>query len=337
MSTLGLASLILVTLLATAAATGGLVRLLSNRAILDHPGERSSHQVPTPRGGGLAIYVVLAASWGVIALSTPAPPTEIGWILLCSLGLAVPSWVDDLVGLPWVPRLIWQIAMATAGTIVLDGPVPVFQGLLPPTADLMATAFLWVGFINLFNFTDGIDGNAGGKATTLGVGLFFLAILGAIPDVLGELGIAVAAVACGFLLWNWHPARIFMGDVGSVPLGFLLGWLLLSAASEGQWAPAIILPFVYLSDTGVTYFVKLIRRERFWRPHRDHYYQRAVAYEGVNHAQVVKVILLGDVVMIVMAVIAARGPTWPPLVGACVTAAGVMAYLRLGLRNGAAS
>ncbi len=333
MSAVSLAFLALVALLATAAATGALRRLLFSRMILDYPVDRSSHQVPTPRGGGLAIYVTLVSTWGVIALRTPTPPDEIGWILLCSLGLAIPSWVDDLVGLPWAPRLIWQMTMASVGTMLLDGPQRVFQGLLPPAADMLVTGFLWVGFINLFNFADGIDGNAGTKATALGVGMFLLALLGEIPDVLGELGVAIAAVACGFLLWNWHPARIFMGEVGSVPLGFLLAWLLLSMATEGQWAPAIILPLVYLSDTGLTYLMKVVRRERFWHPHRDHFYQRAAARKEVSHAQVVKVILVGDVIMILMAVLAASGPAWPSLLGAGVAAGAVMAYLTLGFRN----
>lgn len=253
--------------------------------------------------------------------------------MLCSFGLAVLSWADDLVGLPMIPRLLSQIAMASVGTFTLGGPLPVFQGYLPATADAIATAFLWVGFINLFNFADGIDGNAGAKATALGLGIFALALVGSIPPVFGQLAVTMAAVAAGFLLWNWHPARIFMGDVGSVPLGFLLAWLLLRIASEGQWAPAMILPMVYLSDTGLTYLVKIARGDRFWRPHRDHFYQRAAQRDGVTHAQVVEVILLGDEILICLAIFATRGVVWPSLLGAGLTAVGVLAYLSYGFRN----
>jgi UDP-N-acetylmuramyl pentapeptide phosphotransferase/UDP-N-acetylglucosamine-1-phosphate transferase len=319
--------------IAAAAATGGLTQLLSKGGILAHPSSRGSHQVPTPVGGGIAIYVVLVTAWGAIALTEPAAPDEMGWILLCSLALAIPSWMDDLTGLPWVPRLILQIVTASIGTILLNAPLPVFQGLLPYALDLPATVFLWVGFVNLFNFTDGIDGNAGTKATALGVGMFLLALLGAIPVVLGELGLTAAAAAAGFLLWNWHPARIFMGDVGSVPLGFLFAWLLLSMAGHGQWAPAVILPLVYLSDTGLTYLVKIARRERFWYTHKDHYYQRAVTRDGITHAQVVKVVLVGDVMMIIMALLSTQGFLWWALLGAALASVAVLAYLDLGLKG----
>ena len=292
---------------------------------------RSSHEAPTPRGGGLAIYLVLIAGWTTIITASPNPPVEIGWILLCSLGLAIPSGVDDVRGLSIIARLLWQVVIATTGTFLLSGPLPVFQGLLPPTADTLATVFLWVGFINLFNFTDGIDGNAGTKAMALGLGMFALSILGATPTVFGELGIITAAVAVGFLVWNWHPASIFMGDVGSVPLGFLLGWLLLRTASEGQWAPALILPLVYLTDSGLTYAARIAGREQFWRPHRDHYYQRAALREGVTHADVVKVILLGDVALIGMAILATQGLIALSLFGAAATSAAVIAYLSFGL------
>ena len=337
MSTLSLILLTLAAFLGAAGATGVLRRILAARQILDYPGTRTSHDVATPRGGGLAIYVVLMATWGVVSATAPDHPTEMVWIMACSLGLAIVSWADDLVGLPKIPRFLCQIAMASAGTYLLDSPVPVFQGHLSPAADALGTVFLWVGFINLFNFSDGIDGNAGTKATVLGIGIFLLSLSGVIPDSLGYLGMMVAAVAAGFLVWNWYPARIFMGDVGSVTLGFLLAWLLFRTAGEGEWAPAIILPLVYVSDTGLTYLRKIVRRERFWHSHRDHYYQRAVRRDGVNHAQVVKVVLLGDVILIAMAMLATRGLIWPSLIGAGGTAVAVIAYLSFGLGNGTAT
>ena len=128
-----------------------------------------------------------------------------------------------------------------------------------------------------------------------------------------------------------------MGDVGSVTLGFVLAWLLFRTAGEGQWAPAIILPLIYVSDTGLTYLLKIVRRERFWHSHRDHYYQRAVRRDGVNHAQVVKVILLGDVLLVAMAMFAAQGLIWPSLIGGAGTAVAVIAYLSLGLGNRSAA
>jgi UDP-N-acetylmuramyl pentapeptide phosphotransferase/UDP-N-acetylglucosamine-1-phosphate transferase len=281
------------------------------------------------------MYLVLCSAWSVVAIGSSSAPAELGWIMAFSFVLAIVSGADDLWDLPMMPRLVLQIVVASLGTYVLGGQSTVFQGYLPASIDAAATVFVWVGFINLFNFTDGIDGNAGTKAAVLGTGIFLLAVQGVMPTVLGQLGITVTAVACGFLVWNWHPARIFMGDVGSVPLGFLLGWLLLRAAGEGQWAPAIILPLIYLSDTCVTYLLKILRRERFWHPHRDHFYQRAVQREGVTHSHVVKVILVGDVLLIAMATAAAQGLIWPALLGAGLTAASVITYLSLVHADGA--
>jgi len=221
--------------------------------------------------------------------------------------------------------------IATIATLLLTGPLPVFQGLLPKALDIPGTVFLWVGFTNLFNFTDGIDGNAATKAAVLGLGIFALSIFGRVPTGLGELSITTTAAAIGFLVWNWNPARIFMGDIGSIPVGFLLGWLLLSLATQGQWAPALILPLIYLTDSGLTYAKKIIRGEKFWQPHRDLYYQHAAQRLGVTHADVVKTILIGDLVLICLAVFAAHGTITLALLGAMLTSAAVIAYLRLGL------
>jgi len=317
---------VMASFVASTVGTGVLRRLLARRKVLDHPGARSSHDVPTPRGGGLAIYAVLMSMWsGVVVVS--GAPSEVWWIMACSFALAVVSWLDDVVGLPMMPRLLLQIAVASVGSYMLSGPEAVFQGYLPPIADKLGTAFLWVGFINLFNFTDGIDGNAGTKATVVGIGIFLLSVVGEVPTSLGILGLTLAAAAAGFLPWNWHPARIFMGDVGSVTLGFLLAWLLLRTAAEGAWAPAMILPLVYLADTCLTYLLKILRRERFWHPHRDHYYQRAVQRPGVTHSHVVKSILLGDVVLIVIAVFVASSLPWVALSLGGITSAVVIRHL----------
>jgi len=362
MSTLELSLLTLAAFGATAVGTGWLRRWLIKRSIIDHPGEeggRYIHEVPTPRGGGLAIYAVLVAAWATIMTKSPNTPIGTGWILVCSVGLAIPAWIDDLgivnsvrghvngdavVHFPDVRaihtrdffvllQLFWQVVIASIGTFFLTGPLPIFQGLLPTALDTSATVFLWVGFINLFNFTDGIDGNAGTKAVVLGVGIFALSIFGEFPSGLGELGIITAAIALGFLVWNWYPARIFMGDIGSIPLGFLLGWLLLSLAGRGQWAPALILPLIYLSDSGLTYMAKITRGEKFWRGHRDLFYQRAAHCTEATHADIVKVILLGDIVLLGLAIFATQGMIALSLIGAIATSAAVIAYLRFGFRQ----
>jgi len=132
--------------------------------------------------------------------------------------------------------------------------------------------------------------------------------------------VALAAAALGFLPWNWHPARVFLGDAGSVPLGFAAGWLLLQLAGRGYWASALLLPLYYLADASVTLLVRLLRGEAFWRAHKDHFYQRALAPDG-DHAAVVLWILAGDLGLVGAAVMAVWYPAPGLALGATVAAA----------------
>jgi UDP-N-acetylmuramyl pentapeptide phosphotransferase/UDP-N-acetylglucosamine-1-phosphate transferase len=121
----------------------------------------------------------------------------------------------------------------------------------------------------------------------------------------------------GFLYWNWDKAEVFLGDVGSIPLGYLLGWLLLATAAAGQWEAALILPLYYVADASLTLIRRLLRGKRIWRAHREHYYQRAVQ-RGLSHAAVVKRILACNVLLIVLAIGAGLGLGWRalPIAGA---------------------
>ena len=178
---------------------------------------------------------------------------------------------------------------------------PVFQGLLPLWLDRLLAALAWLWFVNLFNFMDGIDGIAGVESASLGVGLALVFLLSGLILPAG-LALLATAAALGFLLVNWHPARIFLGDVGSVPLGFLLGWLLLLAAAEGAWAAALILPGVYWADATVTLLRRACRGERVWRAHREHFYQRAVQ-RGLRHDQVARRIALANAGLVLLALV----------------------------------
>ena len=157
---------------------------------------------------------------------------------------------------------------------------------------------LWVWWINLFNFMDGIDGLAGGETGAIGMGLLLFARFGGGADPeLALLTVPIIAVAIGFLVWNWSPAKIFLGDVGSAPLGYLLGFLLLDLAVRGFWKIALILPLYYLVDATITLARRLLRGERVWQAHREHYYQQAVR-RGLGHAAVVKRVIIADVLLI---------------------------------------
>jgi UDP-N-acetylmuramyl pentapeptide phosphotransferase/UDP-N-acetylglucosamine-1-phosphate transferase len=302
--------------------TGRVLAWLEARAILDRPVERSSHSVPVPRGGGLAVVPVLVIAWIALAILGDAPAGSPGIAALAGV-LAIVSWLDDLRGLPVGLRLALHLLAVILGVALLPDPGTVFQGWLPQLVDMAISALLWLWFVELFNFMDGIDGITGVETAALGIGLA-LVRLAASPT--GErsivLALTLAAAGLAFLRWNWHPARIFLGDVGSVALGYLLGWLLLGLAIRGWWAPALILPLYYLADASLTLTRRLWRRERFWEAHRQHFYQRALARDG-NHAAVARLVLGGDAAL----VLAALAAVWWPWIGLAAGVAIVLAML----------
>jgi UDP-N-acetylmuramyl pentapeptide phosphotransferase/UDP-N-acetylglucosamine-1-phosphate transferase len=306
--------------------TRALIPLLRRRAVLDRPNERSLHVTPVPRGGGIAVVATIFLAWVVLIglglLPRATLPVLVGVVLLAAV-----SWIDDVRGLPAAVRLAAQLV---AIGVVLRAGIPagaMFQGWLPPSLDGITTLLVWVWFINLFNFMDGIDGLAGSEAATIGLGLLLFAAIGIGHDLgLAATGAGIAAAAIGFLVWNWAPARIFLGDVGSVPLGYLLGFLLLEQAARGHWKLALILPLYFLADATITLLRRLLRGERVWQAHREHFYQRAVQ-RGRGHAEVVRRVIGANIVLIGCAWAAENG--WPilGLIGASVIVALLLAWL----------
>ena len=306
--------------------TGALIPLLRRRAVLDRPNERSLHDIPTPRGGGIAVIGAIVLAWLALTASGllpyPARPILVGIVLLAAV-----SWADDVRGLP--PAVRFAVQLVAIGLVLRAGLLPglVFQGWLPPALDGVATALVWLWFVNLFNFMDGIDGLAGIEAAAIGIGLLLFAAAGAGADLgLAMLAAAIVAAAAGFLAWNWAPARIFLGDVGSVPLGYLLGFLLLDQAARGHWEIALILPLYFLADATITLLRRLFRGERVWEAHRSHFYQRAVQ-RGFGHAAVVQRIVIADIVLIGCGWAAENG--WPivGLAAAAITVGSLLVWL----------
>jgi UDP-N-acetylmuramyl pentapeptide phosphotransferase/UDP-N-acetylglucosamine-1-phosphate transferase len=305
-------------------ATGVLSAFLRRRAILDHPNVRSSHRTPTPRGGGLAVVPITLVAW--IAGAGPTIPTGLIVIVAGAWALAVLSWVDDLRSLPAALRLAVQAVVVAMGIHWVSAQGPVFQGLLPVWLDTVAAAVFWLWFLNLFNFMDGIDGITGVETIAIGGGLAAFALFTGEGPSTAWFGATLAAAAAGFLVWNWHPARIFLGDVGSVPVGYLLGFLLLSLAAQGYWAPALILPGYYLADATITLARRTLRGERIWQAHAQHFYQRAVQ-DGLSHAQVSLAILTADLVLIGLAMTALAFPLLSVAAAAMVVAT-LLAWMR---------
>ncbi|HSR55110.1 MAG TPA: glycosyltransferase family 4 protein [Alphaproteobacteria bacterium] len=333
------AALGLVFFLATAASTWIVTRwviaMLTRRQILDSPNARSSHAAPTPRGGGLGVLgIALPLLAAVTWLHWPADAAA--WAVLGgALVLAVVSWADDLKDISSGLRLAAHAAAVALALALLPSEFTLFQGALPLIVDRVLAAIAWVWFVNLFNFMDGIDGIAGVETIAIGLGMGAAAMLiggpgGAATATAGLWGFTLAAGATGFLVLNWHPARVFLGDVGSVPLGFLLGWLLISLAHWGYWAAALILPAYYLADATLTLAFRLLRGQRIWEAHKEHFYQRAVA-RGWSHDRVAWFIAKGNAMLLVLAAVSTQVLTGAGdalcVIGAAIIVAVMLAWL----------
>lgn len=240
------------------------------RIMLDRPNERSLHQQPVPRSGGIAIAGGIAAG---VALAPTAPLAAFG----LAAALAALSLADDLHALPTLLRLVVHLAAAAAFVLTATE----LGAREPALALALVVAIAW--YANLYNFMDGSDGLAGGMAI-FGFGAYAWAAQLAGHAALVVSATVVAAACLAFLPFNFHPARLFMGDAGSVPLGFLAGALGLLGWRDGAWPlwfPVLVFaPFV--GDATLTLLRRLLRRERVWQAHKEHYYQR-LARMGFGH------------------------------------------------------
>ena len=260
--------------------------------IIDRPNERSSHDRPIARGGGLAIMGAIAL--GTVVLWFQHGDARLVLIVATTLALAVVSFIDDVKSLSARFRFLCHAFGAVVVLALLGWPLagleigPGYSWTMPQGQGL-AVLFVWIaGYTNAFNFMDGINGIAAGQAVLTGTGM---AILGGLASgqwnqpAIG-LGLLVAGAAGGFLPHNFPSARMFMGDVGSVPLGFLLATLALwLAQSCGMWllVPLALLHGNYVLDTGITLVRRMRRGEPFYKAHHEYFYQR-LARGGKSHA-----------------------------------------------------
>jgi|CXWL01.1.fsa_nt_gi UDP-N-acetylmuramyl pentapeptide phosphotransferase/UDP-N-acetylglucosamine-1-phosphate transferase len=311
-----------------------LIVALAGKALLDMPNARSSHAVPTPKGGGLGVLVGL----GVGAWLVPAfPVRSVLGPLLC---IAMLSLMDDLRPLSPRFRLVGHIAIAALVLATLGEfrriAVPPFGTLVMP-AILVACTMLWlVGVTNVYNFLDGIDGLAGVQAVVGGVAWWWIGARHDLP-LTAALGSVVAAAAAGFLPFNWSPARIFLGDVGSASLGLAFAMLPLVASREGAaWAApvGVLLLWPFLFDATLTVIRRLRRGERVTEAHRSHLYQRLVV-TGWSHTRTTLLYAACAGLSAVAAVGVAEGVWWWGWAAALATGACVVAVTARAERGAA--
>jgi UDP-N-acetylmuramyl pentapeptide phosphotransferase/UDP-N-acetylglucosamine-1-phosphate transferase len=239
-------------------------------------------------------------------------------------GLGAVSWIDDRCGLSPAIRLIAQAVAVALGLAWLP-PEARLLPFLPVLAERLLLGLAWLWFINLFNFMDGIDGLAGSEAVAVAAGYLLLLTYADFDGQLWRLALVIAASTLAYLFWNWHPAKVLMGDAGSIPLGFLLALLMLDLALRGYWAAGLILPLYFVADATITLVRRARRGEKPWQAHREHFYQRAVL-GGASPPAVVWRVSAANALLMALALASLSYPV-PALVAAVVVVAALLAHL----------
>ena len=263
-------------------------RYAERRQIMDHPNERSSHSMPTPRGGGLAIVLIVMGAGGWSASEAGLDRSLV--YLISGAVIAWLGWRDDVHSLS--PRVRFTVQGLVAAVSIYGlgyfkfVTIPLFGELYLGWVGILIT-FLWiVGLTNAYNFMDGIDGIAGGVALAAALGWMMLAF-NMQNGFVFWVSLAVAAGSLGFLFHNWSPAKIFMGDVASTFLGYTFAVLPLLSADQGGDALMLgtLLMWTFIMDAGVTFIRRALKREQLFSAHRTHLYQRLVI-GGYKHATI---------------------------------------------------
>lgn len=257
-----------------------LLRPLLVRYAMARPNARSSHTVPTPQGGGIAVIGVTLIMFVALTAGTVTPGID-GFRLALLAGaaglLAVVGAVDDIRPLPVIVRLVLQCAAAVSIVLALPpGSAPLANIPAPDVIERLILVVGLVWYINLTNFMDGIDWMTVVETVPITAAIALFAHIGAVPMAAGLLALILTGALLGFAPANRHVARLFLGDVGSLPIGALVGWLLIVVAGAGHLAAALILPLYYIADTGITLWRRWRCGDKVWQAHRTHFYQRAL-------------------------------------------------------------
>jgi UDP-N-acetylmuramyl pentapeptide phosphotransferase/UDP-N-acetylglucosamine-1-phosphate transferase len=324
--------------LVAAATSVGLIALLKPalaRYALARPNARSSHKIPTPQGGGIA--VVAATLAGVLAgatLASIAPdmllalwPLAAAAVLLATVGAG-----DDIFHIPVGPRLILQVV---AVGLVLAA-LPDDARVIPQLPWWLERAALLIGgvyVVNLVNFMDGIDWMTVAEVVPVTAGLCALFWFGALPLRDAVTAAALLGAVAGFAPFNRPVAKLFLGDVGSLPIGLLMFWLLLQLATRGHVAAALLLPLYYLADATVTLGRRLAKGENVLQAHRSHFYQRATDL-GFSVGEVVARVFAVNLVLAALAIVSVSASSpWSPIIALALGIA-IVATLLIHLARG---
>ena len=293
----GLAAIVLSATLIVA-----LMPLLARYA-LARPNARSSHIVPTPQGGGIAVVgaVLLLAIPATLYLPgfDASQTQQLALLLGATATLAFVGAIDDIRTIEALPRLLFQFLAVGVVVVLLPEEVRVVPGL-PLLLERALAVIAGVWFVNLVNFMDGIDCITVVEVVPVTAALCVLALIGALPQSGTLIAFALLGATLGFAPFNRPVAKLFLGDVGSLPIGLLVFWLLLQLAGRGYFAAALLLPLYYLADATITLLLRMLRGESIMVAHRRHFYQQAVD-RGLSVKTVIARIAAVNAVLVLLA------------------------------------
>jgi len=287
-----------------------LLRPVLVRYALARPNVRSSHTTPTPQGGGIAVvaatiggfYAAAHFSPGVSLLSGSLLTTLAAVVLVAGVGAA-----DDVRSIAVVPRLLLQALAVVLVIYALPDELRVAP-FLPWWTERVLLVIGGVWFVNLVNFMDGLDWMTVAEVVPVTAALALMGAFGALPPQGLAAALALGGAMIGFAYFNRPVAVLFLGDVGSLPIGLMLGWLLILLAGRGHLAAAVLLPLYYLADATITLGRRLIRSEPVWQAHRTHFYQRATD-GGFSVTEVVGRVFLGNLILGALAIGTVMAPS----------------------------
>jgi UDP-N-acetylmuramyl pentapeptide phosphotransferase/UDP-N-acetylglucosamine-1-phosphate transferase len=311
------------------------LRPLFLRYALARPNARSSHTAPTPQGGGVAVVLAVMLTLGVAG--GLIGPERAAFADMFPLGaavmlLTVMGAIDDIIPIAALPRLAVQavaVILVVATVPAELRAVPIMPVAIERAAEVVAG--LW--FVNLVNFMDGIDWMTVAETVPITASVFIFALFSAAPQPAGLVALALCGAMLGFAPFNRPVARLFLGDVGSLPIGLILFWLLLQLAGSGHLAAALLLPLYYVADTTITLLRRIVRGERITQAHRTHFYQLATV-RGFSVTAVVRSVCAVNIALAVLAAVSIRAASTALDLAALVAGGAVVAALLIMMWRG---
>jgi len=281
----------------------GLLRPFWRHYALAKPNLRSSHAAPTPQGGGIVVIVVVIVAMLVTMLMPSVYGNALHLVLVIAavILLAIVGAIDDVRIIEVVPRLLAQ----TIAVIIVVASLPTelhVVSFLPWSIERLLLVIGGVWFVNVVNFMDGIDWMTVAEVVPLTASLALFGLTGALPPNATVVSLALCGAMIGFAPFNRPVARLFLGDVGSLPIGLLIGWLLTELAGRGHLIAAVLLPLYYLADTAITILRRLVNGEQITKAHRSHFYQRAMD-GGLSVKQIILSVFVVNIMLVGLAVI----------------------------------